>query len=215
MVDENRHLNSLGFAIGSKQSRALIAWGYDGDGVRISIRNATRGGAQGLRCECRSLLVAKKGEIREHHFAHKAGDVRHCEIATTAATRTFIADTLLDAGEIDLPVTGGLLSRAQVQAVSTELVDGRSVQLVDAQRGRKLAVYARIRRESVDALANWCKTQPVSGIVIDLTLFRNRSDEEIRWAIRSAALRKWLWRSEHNDRQARPSILRRIYGLRG
>ena len=70
-------------------------------------------------------------------------------------------------------------------------------------------------RCTVDALANWCKTQPVSGIVIDLTLFRNRSDEEIRWAIRSAALRKWLWRSEQNDRQARPSILRRISGLRG
>lgn len=215
MLDENRHLNSLGSAIGSKQSRALIAWEYDSDGVRTSIRDAMRGGAQGLRCECRTLLVAKKGEIREHHFAHKVGDVRRCDIATTAATTTFIADTLLDAREIDLPVTGGFFRRAQVLAVSMQVVDGRSVQLVNAQRGRKLAVYARFRRENIDALADWCKAQPVSGMVIDLIVFRNRSDEEIRWAIRSAALRKWLWRSEHKDRQAKPNILRRIYGLRG
>lgn len=215
MVDENRHLNSLGFVIGSKQSRALIAWGYDDHGVRISIRDATRGGAQRLRCECRSPLVAKKGDIREHHFAHKAGGVRHCDVATSAAIRTFIADTLLDAGEITIPVTGGLLSQAQVLAVSTELIDGKSVQLVDAQRGRKLAVYARLRRENIHALEDWCKSQDVSGMVIDLTQFRNRTDDEIRSAIRSTALRNWLWRSDRNDHQAKPSIVRRIYGLRG
>lgn len=215
MVEEQRHLNSLGFAIGSKQRRALIAWGYDDYGMRISIREAVRGGAQGLRCECRSLLVAKKGEIREHHFAHKTGDVRHCDVATSAAIRTFIADTLLDGGQIAIPVTGGLLSRAQVLAVSTAWIDGKSVQLVDAQLGRRLAVYARLRRENIHGLEDWCKTHDVSGMVIDLTQFRNRTDEEIRLAIRSAALRKWLWRSDRNDHQAKPRIVRRIHGLRG
>jgi hypothetical protein len=215
IVDEIRHLNSLGFVIGSKQSRALIAWGYDSTGARISIGDAKRGGDQGLRCECRALLIAKKGEIREHHFAHKAGDIRYCDVAASAAVRTFIADTLLDAGAIAIPVTGGLSSQAQVLAVSTQMIAGKSVQLVDAQRGRTLAVYARLRRESTDAITDWCKAQDVSGMVIDLTQFRNRTDDEISSAIRSTALRKWLWRSDRNDHQAKPRIVRRIYGLRG
>jgi hypothetical protein len=37
MSDERWHLNALGLAIGGQQSRALLAWGYDGSGSRISI----------------------------------------------------------------------------------------------------------------------------------------------------------------------------------
>ena len=214
MTGERQHLNSLGFAIGGKQSRALIAWGYDATGSRISIDDAERGGAQRLRCECLAQLVAKKGEIREHHFAHKAGDVRYCETAAASAVANFISNALLDARQIDLPVTGGIQGRAEVLAVSTERALGHLVHIIDAQRDRRLAIYARVRRQNLDALESWCRETDISGMVIDLSSFRNRADEDIRWAIQVLAPRKWLFRSTQRDHQANPRLLRRLYGLR-
>jgi hypothetical protein len=69
-------------------------------------------------------LVVKKEQIREHHFAHKAGDVRHCDAAASAAIANFISDTLLVAPQVNLPVTEGTQSRAQAFAVSTERIQG-------------------------------------------------------------------------------------------
>lgn len=212
-ANQQKHLNSLGFAVGGKQSRALIAWGYDANGMRISIRDAKRGGSQGLRCDCKTPLVAKKGDIREHHFAHKAGDVRHCETAAAAAMVNFISNTLLDAGHVALPVTAGILSRAEVLAVSTVIVAGHTLHVIDAQQDRRLAIFTRVRRQNVETLEDWCRRNDVSGMVIDLSRFRNKADDEIRWAIERSAPRKWLFRSSHNDHQASPRFLRRLFGL--
>lgn len=212
-ANQENHLNSLGFAIGGKQSRALIAWGYDVNGLRISIRDAERGGSQGLHCDCKAPLVAKKGDIREHHFAHKAGDVRHCETAADAAMVNFISNALLDADEVALPVTAGILSSAEVLAVSTEVVAGHTLHIIDAQRDRRLAIFARVRRQNVRQLEEWCRRNEVSGMVIDLSAFRNRPDDDIRCAIDRSAPRKWLFRSSHNDHQASPRFLRRLFGL--
>lgn len=213
MSEDRQHLNSLGYVIGGKQSRALIAWGYDPSGRRIAIDDADRGGSQGLRCECKSLLVARKGEIREHHFAHKAGDVRYCEAAAKAALSTFIAHALLDARQVALPMTRGLTGHAHVHAVTDIEVEGFLAHLIDAQRDRKLLVYTRLKRGKFDALEGWCRRHSISGMVLDLTTHRNRTDDEIRVAIAELAPREWIYRSTHNDRQAAKRIVRRLYGL--
>ena len=211
---ERRHLNSLGYVLGGKQSRAFIAWGIDASGARIGIDDAKRGGSQRLLCECGAALVAKKGDIRAHHFAHKAGDVRHCETAAAAAMTKFIEHTLLDARRIDIPETAGRRSHADVLAIRTQIISGHSMQVIDAQLNRTLAVHTRLRRRNIDALTDWCREMNISGIIIDLSAFRNRTDDEIRWAIGSGAPRQWLFRSTKNDHQAKPHVLRRLYGLR-
>lgn len=212
-MGERKHLNSLGFVIGAKRGRPLIAWGYDDAGQRIGIDDAERGGAQGLRCECKASLVAKKGDIREHHFAHKAGDVRHCDMAAAAAVANFIADALLDAQEVDLPFTAGRVGHAEVLAVSSEVISGHKVHLVDAQKERRLMIFARVRRTDTSALSQWCVANDLSGMVIDLTACRNRTDEEIRAGVRSTAPRNWLLRRTSRDLEAGPGFLRRLYGL--
>lgn len=204
------HLNSLGYVVGGKHNRPLIAWGLNNQSVRIGIDEALRGGAQGLNCECGALLVAKKGEVKAHHFAHKAG-TRFCEAAANAAAVTFISDALLDVGAINLPLTGGLLSQAEVHAVSVASVQGFRVHLIDAQRGRNLLVFAKLKRQNIEPLRSWCRQNNLSGVLVDLTSARNQADDAIRREIRTGALRTWLFRSSRNDLQAKPGILRRIY----
>ena len=48
---------------------ALWTVALDSDGQRINIENAQRGGKYAC-VNCREMMVAKKGEDREHHFSH-------------------------------------------------------------------------------------------------------------------------------------------------
>lgn len=210
-----QHLNSLGYVVGGSQNRPYIGFGFDNDGARVSIADAVRGAKQGLRCECHCLLVAKKGDIKAHHFAHKAGDTRHCEAASRAAILTFISDALLDGGEVALPLTAGRIGHAKVHAVVQQRVSELSAHVLDAQKDRKLLVFVRVRRQSLADLKHWCRANDLSGMAIDLTAHRNRDDDEIAAAIRHVAPREWLYRSERNDRTAPYGFLRRLYGLRG
>lgn len=214
MPSERKHLNSLGFVIGGKQSRALIVWGIDAAGTRIGIEAAERGGSQALRCECGTLLVAKKGDIREHHFAHKAGNIRHCETASAAAVTNFISDTLLDTGQVYLPLVGNVQGRAHVLALSSQSVDGQVVHLVDAQKNRKLAILVQVRRTELEKISAWCRDQEISGMAIELGSYRNQPDEDLQRALILGAHRKWLYRDTSRDLNASPYVLRRIYGLR-
>lgn len=53
-----------------------LKYGVDEDGTLISIEDITRG-KTGLKCPyCNSRLTAKKGKIKEHHFAHKVETCR-------------------------------------------------------------------------------------------------------------------------------------------
>jgi hypothetical protein len=212
-MNSNKHLNSLGFVIGGKQGRPFIVWGLADDGSRVRIDKAERGGSQNLRCECGALLVAKKGDIRTHHFAHKAGDVRHCDTASLAAKANFIADAMLDNGHIDLPITAGRLGQAEVLAIANDIVEGCPVHFVDAQKGRKLLILVRLRRQGTALLQDWCRRHETSGVVIDLTAYRNSADDDIKTALTRHALRQWIYRSEAKDMTASRAFLRRLYGL--
>ena len=213
MSDNRQHLNSLGYVIGGRQSRALIAWGFDASGRRIGIDDADRGGSQGLRCECKTLLVAKKGEVRAHHFAHRAGNVRHCDEATQSAIAKFISHALLDACRIELPTTMGLPVYADIHAVAETEIDGFPLHLVDAQRDRKLVVFTRLKRRKLNALEDWCRSNSISGIVLELTAYRDQPDSVIRGAVARIAQRQWIYRTSSNDHQANLKVVRRLFGL--
>lgn len=210
-MNTRNHLNSLGYVVGGRQGRPLIAWGVDQAGNRVSISDAFRGGSQGLQCDCGAALVAKKGDIKAHHFAHKAGGTSYCETAAQSAILTFISDTLLEAGVVSLPLTGGLMSRAEVHAVGVTTAEGHQVHLVDAQRERQLLVFARLKRHNVDGLKDFCRRSSMSGILIDLVSARNLPDDMIKAEIIARAPRTWLFRSPRNDHQAQPRVLRQIY----
>lgn len=196
-----RHRNSIGYVIdATRRDEAMIVFGRDSSGNLVGIDEAERGAAQGLRCECGTNLVAKKGEVLEHHFAHKAGEDRSCAVATRAALIRFISDTLLDGGEIELPFTDGRLGSAKVFSLE-ELPNEQVPTLkIDAQRDRQLIVVFKIKRQKLDR--DRYKQQGISAIAVDLSKARNGSDDRIREAILSRSPREWLFRHTRPEEKA-------------
>ena len=57
-----------------------IPYGLDSEGLIVHVDDVPRGKACGARCaSCDSELVAKKGEVRTHYFAHYSGNRHGCE----------------------------------------------------------------------------------------------------------------------------------------
>ncbi|WP_157668250.1 hypothetical protein [Croceicoccus marinus] len=69
------HRKSLGFVFsdsgqGRSDSGAKIVWGRGKMAPECPSKDAKRGGAEHLKCECGADLVAPKGETNTHHLAH-------------------------------------------------------------------------------------------------------------------------------------------------
>src|SRR5262245_17522684 len=121
-----QHRNSLGYVITNRapvsDDRAMIVWGRRADGERVFIEDAVRGGAEGLRCACGSLLIARKGEIRAHHFAHEARSAAICRTSQLAALVEFSTMVLDGAKWVQLPPYEGRVGRAAVGAVKAQIL---------------------------------------------------------------------------------------------
>lgn len=78
----------------------FLTFGIDFKGNLVSI-NETPSGATELRCPwCKQVLIAKKGEIKKHHFAHHGETCRISqEIAQSTQIPTFDTFELLDSHE--------------------------------------------------------------------------------------------------------------------
>ncbi len=79
-----------------------LLWAQDADGEVVHISEVKRG----LQCGCicsayKAPLVAKKGEIRQHHFAHAKGE--ECEHAVETSLHLAAKDILDKRREIVLP----------------------------------------------------------------------------------------------------------------
>jgi len=207
------HRNSLGYVIAEQRSHAMIVWGNRLDGRRVHIDDAQRGGAEGLICECKSPLVAKKGDEIAHHFAHKAGTERVCEIAIKSALTNFLSDTLLVAGKVELPLTGKLKGFAKVLAVSILDIGSIPAVLIDAQKDRRVLLVPMVKRTNLDGPKAWGTEQRVSTMVIDLRNVRNRPDEDIQIGVISQAPREWIFRNNDRDDITPKEIMRRLFGL--
>lgn len=84
-----------------KQSRAELVFGLQ-DGQLRHISEVRRG--RDCQCSCPACgveLVAKKGAVVRHHFAHHAGDT--CKYAVETALHLAAKDILLSAKEMVLP----------------------------------------------------------------------------------------------------------------
>ena len=211
-----QHRNSLGYVIGS-HGRAMIVWGHDArEGRKIFIDEADRGGGQGLLCECGSPLVAKKGDIKEAHFAHASGHGVSCEAATNAAALNFITTILLERRSLRIPPVLGRVGHAEIFSIAEQCFEEHPVHVINAQKGQSLRIVTRIKRKTMDQFADADRLKGISTIHIDLFEYRNEDDAEIADALMRGARREWLYyakplnRSLLNPRQARaPNIIDR------
>lgn len=170
----------------------MIVWGRRPDGNRIFIDDAARGAADGLSCDCGNLLVAKKGELNAHHFAHQARSSTICRTAQLTALAEFAAKALEDAGEVHLPpFDGRRKGRTAVVDVCPQVYDENAVIELASSDGRSLLVVINLalRRKEFRQVV----PREVSSIVINVGKYRNLADAGIARALVSHAPREWIF----------------------
>jgi competence protein CoiA-like protein len=168
----------------------------------------------GLACDCtcpacERRMVAKKGPIQAHHFAHYSDrNDSSCTSAGETALHKYakkILDQRLEIGLPEMVVSGDGDREVVVQATKLkfdravlEVRDGSIVpDVVLELRDRRLIIEFRVTHACDDVKIARIRAMNVGAIEIDLSQYRDRPLDEIRDDILHTAPRAWL----HNPRE--------------
>ena len=204
-MEQPNHRNSLGYVImqrgiGVGPEDAMIVWGIKPDGTRLFIDQARRGGVDHLKCECGADLIARKGDVRAHHFAHASGAAQRCKEAHLNALSKFAADALKRLSKVRIPRIPG---KAQItvfaEAIPEVFGDFAGVRIVRGSGDirRELCILFTIKRAKSPPCKERFEQAGISAMSVDLSPFRNSPDGRIADAIAFAADRSWLYNSRN------------------
>ena len=167
----------------------------------------------GLTCSCRCVgcnqpLVAKKGEKREEHFAHKSGE--SCQQATETALHYAAKEILNECREISLPpVFVEFNSYREKHKISCEKtfkidslriekgVEGLIPDLIASISGRELIIEVFVTHKVDDSKIKKYESLDFSAIEIDLSKApRSMSMDSLKnLVVNSIENKKWIYNS--------------------
>lgn len=205
-----RQNNSLGYPIGGKEAGAKLVFGLNESGQPVPIFDARRGRACNLTCpQCGLPLVARKGEIKIHHFAHASGSICADEAGALETQAHRFAKEVLAGSSLLLPsfrYLGETGDTVEVRSVAIEETRGKIrpdvVCDIDWRDGSQngephlleLAIEIKVTHRVTEQKAREFEAQRLRCIEIDIARYRYRSDEDIRRAIITEAPRRWIWK---------------------
>lgn len=194
-----------------------LPFGQTGDGRLISVAEAERGAACNCVCpQCEKPIIARKGDINRHHFAHTATACGPGALETSL--HKMAKQIILDAGKIWLPecvalypphgaghytvrrrvsgggwIEGNIIAEKQVGAVRPDV-------LLIAASGHQLGIEIYVthmvsaeKREKLKALNLAC-------VEVDLSTYPRDCDVDrlTNFVLRGAA-RMWLYHPKYAD----------------
>jgi hypothetical protein len=196
----------------TEQGGAFVAEAADGQLLHIDEVPS------GLACNCvcpgcGRRMVAKKGDVQVHHFAHYAQqDGRSCVSAGETALHKFAKRILDERLEIGLPAhvledgdDREVVVQAEKRAFDRAILETKDGQIVPdvvlLLRERRLIVEFKVTHPCDEQKIARIRTMDVGAIEIDLSQYRDHTLSEIGDQILYDAPRTWL----HNprERQAR------------
>lgn len=193
-----------------------IPFGLNPDTNRlIHIEEAERGQNCGCICpHCRLPLVARKGEVREHYFAHKAGVCPH---AHETAIHYYIKEVIEKHKLIVLPKRDILLDscKAKIEKVEIETRYGEVVpDIVIWVSGKPIFVEVCVTHPVDENKLDKIKKMAVDTVEIDIRKskahidfynFDKRKVENL--VIHTVIFKKWLYTDEMEKRQAHEEMI--------
>lgn len=206
-TQQPEHRNSLGYVIpqrgfGMSPEEAMIVWGIRADGTRLFIDAARRGAAEHLKCECGAELIARKSDVRAHHFAHASGAARSCKEAHVNALSKFAADAFRRFRKVRIPPIPGKPQTTTFMEARPEVFDAYGGVRIARGTGnvrRELCILFKVKRGRAPPLKEIFARSGVSAMVVDLSQFRNLPDERIAKAMAFDAERSWLYNTRHPE----------------
>lgn len=192
-------------------STLLLPYGEHPDGSLVHIALVPAGLACGCRCPlCRKPLIARKGDVRVHHFAHAADPGAACSPAAALETalHRFAKSVIAERMTIWLPAivaSHGDRSRLvalpkelRLDAVRTEeMIEGRRPDIMLFVGDRPLAIEIAVTNFASRGKRSFFRDHAIAAIEIDLSREpRDGAPEELEAAILRTAPRRWL----HNEK---------------
>lgn len=172
-----------------------IPFGQSADGRMVSIDDATV--ARGLACNCfcaacNAPLVARKGEINQHHFAHFV-EPENCAEARETALHKFAKAIICEALDVHLPdnLNLGVMQSAKPE----EWLDGIRPDVL-AQFDEPVAIEIFVAHKVPIEKLQKLTLRKLATLEIDLSRYHNngnRNEEQWRDLILRTAPRFWLF----------------------
>jgi len=171
---------------------ARIPFGRAPDGRMIAIDEVMRGLACECACpECRSALVACKGEMRRHYFRHHV-ELNRCQYPRETAIHLFAKQVICETLECRLPdIDLGPIKSAKAEvSVGTIRPDVLAEYIVEPV-AIEIWVAHRVPQEKIDVFDR----HKLAAVEIDLRPYRfaDLSEGDWRNAVISEADRTWLY----------------------
>lgn len=187
--------NALGYLIGGEADEATMVVALSSTGQLRRIAEVPRGFACACTClECGGGVIARKGEMLAHHFAHVAGEP--CNGSETQA-HLFAKSVIEKARSVHLPSldTYGLIN-PELQLFEQIDLEKRYSQirpdLIATWKDRLLLIEIRVTHAVDFRKREWLQQNRLSCIEIDLRKLRWKPDEELAPAILRTAPRRWI-----------------------
>lgn len=185
-------------------SDVKLPFGLASDGRMVSVSRVARGLACGCVCpQCRSALVACKGEIMQHHFRHHA-ETSTCSGggARETALHRFAKQIICDELYVSLPplwdVWGSfstVVNLGPMRAAKPEVwLDGIQPDVLAEYDVEQLAIEVFVTHRVPDAKRQQLIDRDLATLEIDLSDYRDRdlTESQLRHLVVRNAPRRWL-----------------------
>lgn len=191
------------------------------DGVWVNIEAVSSGLSCNCICPvCGNKMIAKKGDVNQHHFAHYTEE--HCGYSTETAIHMMTKEIIGKSSCIKLPAVHitdiGLPMNSPEKSIlhnETKIeieraflekqlnVTGKvyiTPDILIEAKGKRLIVEIFVSHEVDEAKLNLIKYLNISAIEIDLSNIGNISYEDLKFIlIDEAKNKRWLYNNKANE----------------
>lgn len=195
-------------------ARAQLVFGErSADGRMVHISEVPSGLGCGCRCAaCGGLLVARKGEVNEHHFGHHASDP--CRTAVETAVHKLAKQILEERRELLLPAVDArdrgrhlILREARTYSFDTAMLErpleGVIPDVIVTKGEHRLLVEIVVTHRSGLEKIERIRRMGISAVEIDLSrLPRDADASVIEKALCEEAPRRWISNSKLEEAAA-------------
>ena len=172
-----------------------LQFARQGDNI-VHISEVSKGLACNCICEeCDSKLIARKGKVRQHHFAHH--EKSDCKGAWETLTHEKAKEVIIEEGYINVPKPGSFeLVPVHFETVEPEVSIGsyRADVVGTHKSGKRLVIEIAVTHSCESKKIQYFEEEKISSIEIYMNdLHSVLSLEEFKEYVLSSAQRIWIF----------------------
>ncbi len=188
-----------------------LKYAFNGNGELITISEAESGMSEDYLCpKCGSILIAKKGNIRTHHFAHY--NFEHCTGGQETALHIMAKDIILQHKYLRFPSDDKKPNIIKFDDIKLEQYYYEMIfDALGIVENEYIAIEIQVTHAIDQAKEDKVYKHSISMIEIDLSKYlgTDLSREELTRIVLKTAPRHWI-NNIHNQQQKKNAITKKV-----